>query len=278
MIKTSVSLSVFTPKPGAPVLFGGQLESAVPTIRQLGYDGVDLFVLDPAAEESRLALRLLRQNGLGVGVVMPAAMADAGLFLGDRSREVRDTIVRRMKDIIGYAGQAGGMVSLGLVRGSVMPGDTEEEFFKRFAGSVERLLPYARQCGVELVIEPINRYEINTLNSSLDALRFIRQSGLPLYLMLDTFHMNIEDVSIEESFRACMPLVKHIHFLDSNRLAPGMGHLDMAALCRLIGSLGYSGYLCLEALPRPDGLTCARRGMEFFRAVGLAANETEGER
>jgi sugar phosphate isomerase/epimerase len=122
---------------------------------------------------------------------------------------------------------------------------------------------------VKLVVEPINRYEIDTLNSSMEAYNFIKEYRLPLYLMLDTFHMNIEDVSIEASLLQCGELIKHIHFLDSNRLAPGMGHLEMIKIYGILKQIGYEGYLCLEALALPDAKTCAQKGIEFFKKIGL---------
>ena len=132
------------------------------------------------------------------------------------------------------------------------------------AGSFEELLKISLPLEVPLILEPINRYESDHLNSSMEALDFIEKSGLPLYLMLDTFHMNIEDVDLAECFRRCAPYTKHIHFVDSNRLAPGMGHLNMAELYRTLEKLDYSGYLCLEALPLPSGSECARMGAKFF--------------
>lgn len=274
MMRTSVSLAAFSPSPTAPVLYHGDLRAATNRIKALGYDGVDLFIRDPWSGESAQARKLLAERSLGIGVVMPAAMAGMGLFLGDMSASVRDEIVRRMKDIISFAGETGSMVSLGLVRGSVKEGDTLEALLRRFAETTSRLLPHAQRCGVELLIEPINRYEINTLNSSLEAWQFIQDTGLPLGLMLDTFHMNIEDRSIEESLRVCMPAIRHIHFLDSNRLAPGMGHLDMAMIYQQLHDQNYEGYLCLEALPRPDGDTVAEAGAAFFRRMrGCAAGE-----
>lgn len=267
MIQTSVSLSAFRPPQDAPVLFHGDLDICTAQIRELGFKGVDLFIRDPMSEDSRKAKRAITQENLGVGVVMPAAMASAGLFLGDPSAEIRDKIISKMKEIIFYAGEIGGMVSLGLVRGSMRAGDTRSAFMKRFANSIARLLPTAEQCGVDLLIEPINRYEINTLNSSIEAYDFIQEHQLPVYLLLDTFHMNIEDVSLEECFKKCMPIVKHVHFLDSNRLAPGMGHMDMTGLYHLLVGLGYQGFLCLEALPQPNGWICAKKGREFFERV-----------
>lgn len=274
-MKTSVSLSLFQADQTAPVLFQGNIESNIPLILEMGYQGVDLFVEDPAAEVSREAVRLLTKYGLETGVVMPAALAKQGLFLGDRKKEIREEIIVRMKEIIAYAAEVNGMVSLGLVRGSLKGDDTWEAFSGRFADSIERLLPFADSHGVELVIEPINRYEINTLNSSEEAFRFLENTGLPVYLMLDTFHMNIEDRSIGESLRLCGDKIHHVHFLDSNRLAPGMGHLDMEGIYRTLEEIGYRGFLCLEALAKPDGETCARNGMEFFRRVmPLSAAET----
>jgi sugar phosphate isomerase/epimerase len=48
-----------------------------------------------------------------------------------------------------------------------------------------------------------------------------------------------------------------------------MGHLDMKGIFAVLVALGYQGYLCLEALDKPDGLTCAKKGIEFFASVGI---------
>lgn len=81
-MKTSVSLSVFPAPPGMPALFSGGTEQNISRIQELGYDGVDLFVKDPASADTRRTLALLRQYGLGIGAVMPAALAGEGLYLG----------------------------------------------------------------------------------------------------------------------------------------------------------------------------------------------------
>lgn len=268
-IKTSVSLSLFEGAKTSPILFRDDIEKNIPLIKELGYDGVDLFVQDEHSDKTKKAVRLLKEYNLGVGVVMPAALAALGLSLSDENPAIRDEIVKRMNSIIEFSGEIGAMVSLGLVRGSCKEGQKMEAVLSRFASCIEKLLPCSEKAGVKLVIEPINRYEINTLNSSLEAYDFIKNFALPVGLMLDTFHMNIEDRSIEESFRYCQDLVWHIHFLDSNRLAPSMGHLDMKGIYSLVKELGYEGYLCLEALDKPDSLTCAKSGARFFKSIGL---------
>lgn len=266
-MKTSVSLSVFAAKEGAPVLFSGASQKHISQIKNLGYDGVDLFVSHPQSSDTKEAVRLLAQHQLGVGVVMPASLAGEGLFLGSTDPDVRSECIRRINEIVSFTAELGSMVSLGLVRGSRENGEPMEVFLQRFAGSCAELLVHAQRQGVPLLIEPINRYEINTINSARQGVDFIRSTGLPLFLMLDTFHMNVEDISVEAMLAEAMPLTKHIHFLDSNRLAPSMGHLPMADYCRLLKALGYEGYLCLEALPLPDVTTCAEAGAAFFKRM-----------
>lgn len=266
-MKTSVSLSVFPAKKGMPVLFSEATEKNVATIASLGYDGVDLFVDDPHSQASQDALVRLKAHKLGVGVVMPAALAGQGLFLGDKDPAVRQECIDRISDIIVYTAKAGGMVSLGLVRGNQSDDETLEDFYARYTDSCAKLLEIAKPLGVDLLIEPINRYEINTINSVRECLDYIKASGLELYIMADIFHMNIEDVSIGGMLQESFSLIKHVHFLDSNRLAPSMGHLDMAQYYRLLHALGYKGYLCLEALPKPTTEICAQEGAAFFKRM-----------
>ncbi len=270
-MKTSVSLSLFQAHKNAPVLFSGDIEKNIPKIKDMGFDGVDLFVLHPNEDISIKAIKLLKKYGLGVGAVMPAALAEEGLFLSHKDKNIRQKIAGRMKEIIYYASQLGGMVSLGLVRGNAQEDEAASEVLDRFTDSIEKLIPSSEEYGVDLIVEPINRYEINTLNSSIETYDYIKKTGLPLYLMLDTFHMNIEDADIEESLLYCKDLIRHVHFLDSNRLAPGMGHTDMEIIYNVLKQIGYEGFLCLEALARPDAITCAEKGMEFFKKTGAAA-------
>ncbi len=263
-MKTSVSLSIFEANPIAPILFSLATEENFEMIKDLGYDGLDLFIDDPTSDRAKNVVRLINKYDLGVGVVMPAALAGQGLYLGDDDENIRKTCIAKISEIIKFTEDLGGMVSVGLVRGSTKVGETLDTFNKKFIDSCEKLLKIS---SIDLLIEPINRYEINTINSAREGIDFIKKTGLPMYLMLDTFHMNIEDVDMFEMFREAWDLTKHIHFLDSNRLAPSMGHTDMEGLYKLFLELGYNGFLCLEALSKPDSYTCAKAGAEFFKKM-----------
>jgi sugar phosphate isomerase/epimerase len=88
-------------------------------------------------------------------------------------------------------------------------------------------------------------------------------------LLLDTFHMNIEEPVIEESIRACGDRIFHFHVADSQRWYPGTGHLDFASILEALYSTGYEGYVSGEWLPKPDADASAERGISFLRRLVL---------
>ena len=95
---------------------------------------------------------------------------------------------------------------------------------------------------------------------------FVEKYGLDeLGLLLDAFHMNIEDVSIEGSIKKAGKRLEHFHSPDSNRLAVGWGHLDYDNILKALDETGYGGYLMVEAFPKPDALSCAVQSAKFFR-------------
>ena len=262
MIRKSLSVSAFTAPEGMPSVFSIPELETLSLVRDLGYDGVDLFINDPCDEESRRARSALSAANLGIALVMPAALARQGLSLGDKDNSQRKKNIEKMHGIIDYASDCGAQVSLGLVRGSYGCSDTLDAFLERFADSADRLIGYASPRGVKLVIEPINRAEINNLNTSLEALDFIGRYKLDAGLLLDTYHMYLEKEDIPESFSRCIRQTWHIHLLGPDRNVPDPDSCDIGLIMSKLEN--YSGYLAIEALPVPSGMIVASRGRDFF--------------
>ena len=124
--------------------------------------------------------------------------------------------------------------------------------------------------GVRLALEPINRYETTLVNTVAEGLALLDRVGAAnMGLLLDTFHMNIEDPSLTESVRLCGDRIFHFHVADSNRWYPGAGHIDFAAVLRALQATGYQGFVSGEFMPRPDGDTAAERAIAYLRELGL---------
>lgn len=127
--------------------------------------------------------------------------------------------VERLKGYIDIASKSGSMVIIGGVRGKLTESveNKKSEEVKGKLALVE-YLEYAEKKNVVLLIEPINRYEINLINTLQEGIRLIEELGMDnLKLLPDTFHMNIEEKSIEESLIEAKQYIGYIHFADSNR-------------------------------------------------------------
>ena len=83
-------------------------------------------------------------------------------------------------------------------------------------------------------------------------------------VLADLFHMNIEEDDLAAAIRAGGQHIGHIHFVDSNRKAAGMGHLDFGTIASAIQHIGFTGYLSAEAFPLLDSQTCAAKTMETY--------------
>jgi sugar phosphate isomerase/epimerase len=156
-------------------------------------------------------------------------------------------------------------VNIGRVRGSIPPDGSYQETARLFGETAERIIEEADRRRVTLILEPVNRYEINFINSLGDAAALV--TGLPrsgMGLMPDVFHMNIEDASISGSLVEHGSLVKYIHFADSNRRAPGQGHLDFDDILGALSRIGFDGWASVEILPVPDADTAAKQAADFL--------------
>jgi sugar phosphate isomerase/epimerase len=127
---------------------------------------------------------------------------------------------------------------------------------------------YALSVGVNITIEAWNRYETYLLNRLDQSLELLRDVGLPnAGVMGDTFHMNIDEASIADAFRKAGTHLNHVHIADSNRAAPGRGHIDFLPVLKALRDIKYKGYLSFELLPAsadPFGTLKKGGGREFF--------------
>jgi sugar phosphate isomerase/epimerase len=124
---------------------------------------------------------------------------------------------------------------------------------------------------VRYALEPLNRYETDLIHTVADGLALIDRVGAANFgLLLDTFHMNIEEPSIEESIRACGPRIFHFHVADSNRWPPGAGHLEFKPILAALFETGYTGFVSGEFMPKPDADTGAQRAIEYLRELEVS--------
>jgi sugar phosphate isomerase/epimerase len=269
MFKTSMAISP-TKADFAPLLFAGDWEAALDAAIELGFDAIEMSVRDPADPEVVACNDNARRRGLHISAIATGqSYYSDGWSLTSDDRDVQQRLSRRMQSIIDLAAPWPALVVIGGVRGELTGSERDHrDQHHRAVEAVRRYAEYALQQNVWLAVEPINRYETNYLNTISETLQFIDEVGMDnIGILPDTFHMNIEEVSLAGSLRSAGERILHTQFTDSNRLAAGQGHIDFQVLAEVLRELDFRGYLSAEILPHPDNRTAAQQAIEFFRSL-----------
>ena len=237
---------------------------------RLGYDGIELAVRDGREFSYEQITKMAAPAGVEISAISTGQLfADKHLWLSARDNGVREAAADAFIDIIDMASGFGCFVNIGRARGFVEDGDDEASTAARFADSLALVAAHAEKRGITLVIEPVNRYETNYINSVGEGAALIdslERSGIHgLKLMPDFFHMNIEDASMEDSLLRNKNRIGYIHVADSNRLAPGRGHINFGSLFDALAKIGYDGWLTLESLPKPSPEEAAKQAIDYLR-------------
>lgn len=267
-MKIAVAIASHDALPSAFVVFRG-IEESINKAADLGYDGVELALMDKKQIEVGKVKRMLAARGLTVPVVSTGQVfAGSNLFFTSPDAAVRRKSIEVFKGLSEVAAEFGAMLNMGRVRGPINEGETVATAERRFGEVVGEIDEYARKLGVTLILEPVNRYEINFINNLDEGAALICKLGISgLKLMPDVFHMNIEDVSIEGKLTEHIEHVAYVHFADSNRLAPGWGHLDFRSIVSALRNAGYNGWVSVEILPKPDPDSAARQAIYHLRQL-----------
>jgi len=264
-MKTSVTIAGANAKASAFVVWRG-FEESIRKASEYGYDGVEL-ALKGADEIDAVELRRwMKEYSMEISCITTGQVfADLGLYFTHPDSEMRKKTVEVFSGLIDLAGEFGGIVNAGRTRGFVGPGQTRSEVEKLFINTMQSLCDRAAAKNVQLIIEPVNRYEINFINNMDQCAALLKQvASSNTGIMPDVFHMNIEDARIGEALIENAPLVKYIHLADSNRWAPGWGHLDFQEVFAALKTGGYDGWVSIEILPEPDPDAAAKQAAEYI--------------
>ena len=143
-----------------------------------------------------------------------------------------------------------------------------ETMWKNAVQSLKEVGRRALNYGVNFVIEYQNKNDAKLVNTMEDALRILGEVGCDSVLvMADTFHMNLEDPSVEESILRAGKRLGYVHLADSCRLAPGEGCIDFRVVIGALRKIGYEGYLVMEFEPKPNPDDALRRAIKFIGSL-----------
>jgi len=130
----------------------------------------------------------------------------------------------------------------------------KEEDWKHSVEGVRLLADAAQQYDINLGMEVLNRFENHLLNTAAEGVKFVREVEKDnVKVMLDTFHMNIEEVSMGDAIRQAGKLLGHFHTGECNRMVPGKGRIPWPEIGAALKEIEYDGAVVMEPFVRMGG-------------------------
>jgi D-psicose/D-tagatose/L-ribulose 3-epimerase len=252
--------------------FGTDTLDLIDTVAALGFDLIEICVERPETIEAALVRSRLHRANLKALV--------CGAFGPDRdmssessaTRESASLYLRKCVDIASELGSAtvSGPMYAGVGNTAMR---TPAERRAQWDRSVKELRPvadYAHERGVKLALEPLNRFETDLINTVEQGLRFVDDVGRDnVGLLLDTFHMNIEEKDIAVAIRSASARLFEFHACANDRGTPGEDHLPWADIVDSLADIDYAGPVVIEAF--------TPKIKEIARAVSLWRPLAESE-
>ncbi len=251
----------------APILLRGNIYTNIEIAKEIGYEAMELHIKDPKKIDAFKLREYCNKEdfrissiGTGAGYVIDK------LSLCNDDKEVRVKAIERLKNHIDLGASLDSTVIIGNMRGIMPDLQYYNKYEKYCLEGMKEVVEYAEKKDVMLVLEAINRYETNFLNTVDETLDFIGKIDSEiLKVHIDTFHMNIEEPNIEESIYRCGNKLGHVHFADSNRMYPGMGHIDFRKVINALEKVEYKEYIAIECLIHPESFIAAKNSYEYLK-------------
>lgn len=249
-------------------------------MKSLGFDFVELLVPEPGEIDLSAARRALDDADLGV-VLAARVNLQRNLASDDRSAHLAGV------DYLRYAADCAAALGAEVVGGPLTgnplvfagrppaPVQEDERLARkeRCVTGLQKAGDHAASVGVALAVEPLNRFESDVLCTTQQALELLDAvDHRAVGLMLDTFHMHMEESSIAEAIRLAGPRTIHFQANENHRGFLGTGSTDWVEVCRALHDVGYQGPISLEPFRRNDD----RFGVPF--AQWRPPHEDESER
>ncbi len=228
--------------------------------RAAGFDFVELLVPEPDELDLAATRRALADQGLGV-VLAARVNLDRNLCSDDPARrQAGRNYLSYCTDVahaLGATMVGGPLYGNPLVFAARAPHPvSESQRQSREAWCIEGLqaaAPLAAQAGIRFGVEPLNRFETDILNTTRQGIELVRRvDHSAVGLVLDTFHMNMEDDDLPGAIRAAGRHLFHFQANENHRGYLGTGHIEWTPAVRALADIGYAGTISLEPFRRTD--------------------------
>ena len=266
-----LSYQIATPDISTPNLPSAQgtLEGNLDCIAEAGFEAVELSVRKPVELDLDGIEKQIKSRGLSVSMIHTAAMGfQDKIWLCHPVPEIRDVSYRRHLDALDMAQRFGCGMVIGSSRGNLCEDERRDDSLRWMRDALLGLSDEAASRGARLYLEPLCSHWINNVTTAAEGVTLCRELDHEAFvLMLDTYHMNVDEASFTAPILESRELLGHMHIAENNRYYPGGGHIPFGEIIGALRSIGYDGYLTCQIVSKPDIQTAARLAAENLRAL-----------
>lgn len=250
----------------------------VDKVKGMGFDIIEVAVED----KNLIDWKQLKQraNDAGLAITISGAFGPSR-DIASENADWRKEGLEYINDCIRIAAEMGSPIFGGPVYSAVgktrlVSEDQKKQERDWCIENLHRVAEVAKEHGVVVGVEPLNRFETDMINTADQAMSLIREVGSPfLKLQLDTFHNNIEEKSIPETIRKTGADLCHVQGNESDRGTPGTGNVDWAGIRDALKEVGYEGAMIIETFGAPSKEMA--RAASIWRPLANSADELASE-
>lgn len=249
------------------------LKRLIPHVAEAGFDLIEITIESINDIDYPTAAAVLRHHNIGVSVC-PVMQCDRNIVDPDPAR--RDSCFAFLCHCIEATAQLGGSNMIGpfyfpIGRFSQGSREARPRAFEMLVQQLRGLAEYAAAHGVVLCIEPVNRFESSFLNVGSQAIELVDRVAHPsCQILLDTFHMNIEEESLGEAIRIVGPRLREVHASENHRGIPGRGHIPWDEVAAALRDIEYDGPIVIEGFT--DQVKVVADAMAIWRPLASSGD------
>ena len=193
--------------------------------------------------------------------------------IASEDEAIRENGIAYLEKIAQGIGEMGGGNLSGIIYSSwpaTMPeGETDKRpYVERSVASMKKAIKAAEDNNVAFNMEVVNRFEQFLMNTCDEAIAYVEAvDSLNAKILLDTFHMNIEEDFIGEAIQKAGDKLGHLHIGENNRMPPGYGHIPWTEVSAALRKMNYQGYVVMEPFLMPGGEV--GRDIKVFRDMSV---------
>lgn len=249
--------------------YQGPLDKSFKELADMGYDGVELMTLNPKELDWEFVKEQAHKNDLNVVLVCTGEIwGQLGFSYTDPSEDIRKKAISRTKDIIDFASYLGANINIGRVRGQYCEALSKEQTQSYAIEAFRELSDYAKPKNVKIALETVTIMQTNFVNTLLEGADIVNRVDRENFkLMLDIFHLNIEEKDVIEAIKEYSNYNIHVHLADNNRRYPGHCGLDFEKIIRTFKECGYDGAFCTEIFQIPSMEQAAKGAIKHLKPI-----------